>query len=63
MIDPEMLDERENFRIASQNKSREQRLAIKKNVQTEMSDRANSRAKNLSEIYNSISLNIDDLED
>jgi hypothetical protein len=42
-----------------QNQSREQRLAIKKNVQNGLSERSTNRAQNLSDIYNSISLDMD----
>jgi hypothetical protein len=59
MIDPSALDDRESKRIAMQNQSREQRLAIKKNVQNGLSERSTNRAQNLSDIYNSISLDMD----
>lgn len=62
MIDPNKLDERESMRIANQNKVREQRLAIKKNISEEMLNQSQQRAKTLSEIYNSIDLDFD-LED
>ena len=59
MVDPSALDERESKRIALQDQSREQRLAIKKNIQNQLGEKANNRAKNISEIYNSISLDLD----
>lgn len=62
MIDPQKLDERESMRIANQNKVREQRLAIKKNISEEMLNQSQQRAKTLSDIYNSIDLDFD-LED
>jgi hypothetical protein len=59
MVDPSALDDRESKRIAMQNQSREQRLAIKKNVQNGLSERSANRAQSLSDIYNSISLDMD----
>lgn len=59
MIDPSLLDQREQTRIANQNTVREQRLAIKKNITEEMVDKSQQRSKTLAEIYNSIDLNFD----
>jgi hypothetical protein len=42
-----------------QNQSREQRLSIKKNIQNDLSQKSTNRAQSLSEIYNSISLDMD----
>ena len=59
MIDPVTLDEREKVRLANQEKIREQRLAIKKNVAEDMLNQSQQRAKTLSEIYNSVDMNFD----
>ena len=59
MIDPMQLDQREQTRIANQEKIREQRLAIKKNITEDMLNNSQQRAKTLSEIYSSIDLNFD----
>jgi hypothetical protein len=59
MIDPSQLDQREQMRVANQEKIREQRLAIKKNVAEDMLNQSQQRAKTLSEIYNSIDLDFD----
>ena len=60
MVDPSLLDQREQMRVANQEKVREQRLAIKKNVADDMLNQSQQRAKTLSEIYNSINLDIED---
>ena len=62
MIDPSALDNRESMRIANQEKIRNERLAIKKNIQSDMSNKAQNRAKTINEIYNSIDLNFDDID-
>ena len=62
MIDPSALDNRETQRIANQEKIREQRLAIKKNTEEEMIHNSQQRAKTLSEIYSSISMEDFDIE-
>jgi hypothetical protein len=59
MIDPSELDSREQLRVANQEKIREQRLAIKKNVSEEMLNQSQQRTKTLAEIYNSINLDFD----
>ena len=62
MIDPSALDNRETIRIANQEKIRNERMAIKKNIQTDMTNKAQSRAKTVNEIYNSIDINFDDID-
>jgi hypothetical protein len=62
MIDPSALDNRETMRIANQEKIRNERMAIKKNIQSDMSNKAQSRAKTVNEIYNSIDINFDDID-
>ena len=62
MIDPSALDNRESMRIANQEKIRNERMAIKKNIQSDMNNKAQSRAKTVNEIYNSIDLNFDDID-
>ena len=62
MIDPSALDDRESMRIANQEKIRNERLAIKKNIQEDLNNRAQNRAKTVNEIYNSIDLNFDDID-
>ena len=62
MIDPSALDNRESMRIANQEKNRTERMAIKKNIQSDMSNKAQSRAKTVNEIYNSIDVNFDDID-
>lgn len=62
MIDPSALDDRESRRIANQEKIRTERLAIKKSAQEDFNNKAQSRAKTINEIYNSIDLNFDDID-
>jgi len=62
MIDPNLLDARENMRVANQEKNRMERLAIKKNIEEGMNFNSQQRAKTVSEIYSSIDLNFDDLD-
>jgi hypothetical protein len=62
MIDPSALDNRESMRIANQEKNRNERMAIKKNIQSDMNNKAQSRAKTINEIYNSIDINFDDID-
>lgn len=62
MIDPSALDNRETQRIANQEKIRNERLAIKKNIQEDMNTRSQNRAKTFNEIYNSIDINFDDID-
>ena len=62
MIDPNLLDARENMRFANQEKNRMDRLAIKKNNEENMNYNSQQRAKTVSEIYSSIDLNFDDLD-
>jgi hypothetical protein len=50
------------MRIANQEKIRNERLAIKKNIQNDMNNKAQNRAKTVNEIYKSIDINFDDLD-
>ena len=62
MIDPNQLDQRETLRVANQEKIREQRLSIKKNFNEEILRNSQQRPKTLSEIYNSINLDFEDID-
>jgi hypothetical protein len=62
MIDPSALDNRETMRIANQEKNRNDRMAIKKNIQSDMNSKSQMRAKTVNEIYNSIDINFDDID-
>ena len=62
MIDPSALDNRETMRIANQEKNRNDRMAIKKNIQSDINSRSQMRAKTVNEIYNSIDVNFDDID-
>ena len=62
MIDPSALDNRETVRIANQEKNRNDRMAIKKNIQSDMNKNSQMRAKTVNEIYNSIDINFDDID-
>jgi len=59
MIDPEVLDAREAQRVAMQNKNRESRLAIKKNIADEFETKAQNRAQTVADIYRNIDLDFD----
>jgi hypothetical protein len=59
MVDPEVLDAREAQRVAMQNKNRETRLAIKKNIADEFETKAQNRAQTVADIYRNIDLNLD----
>ncbi len=56
MVDPEVLDAREAQRVAMQNKNRESRLAIKKNIADEFETKAQNRAQTVADIYRNIDL-------
>ena len=62
MLDPERLDQRESVRVANQEKIREKRLAVKKNITEDMVENSQARAKTIRDIYNSVDLNFDDLD-
>jgi hypothetical protein len=62
MIHPSALDNRETMRIANQEKNRTDRMAIKKNIQNDLSNKSQSRARTVNEIYNSIDINFDDID-
>lgn len=59
MVDPEVLDAREAQRVAMQNKNREARLAIKKNIAEEFETKAQNRAQTVTDIYRNIDLDFD----
>jgi hypothetical protein len=50
------------MRIANQEKNRNDRMAIKKNIQSDMNNKSQMRAKTVNEIYNSIDINFDDVD-
>lgn len=62
MIDPSALDNRETQRIANQEKNRNDRMAIKKNIQEDLNNKSQNRAKTFNEIYNSIDINFDNID-
>lgn len=59
VLDPNELDEREQMRIANQNKAREQRLAIKKKAHEDLVKKSLNGSKTLADIYNSFDLDLD----
>lgn len=59
MVDPEVLDAREAQRVAMQNKAREARLAIKKNITEDFETKSQNRAQTVSDIYRNIDINFD----
>lgn len=59
MVDPEVLDAREAQRVAMQNKAREARLAIKKNITEDFEKKSQNRAQTVSDIYRNIDINFD----
>jgi hypothetical protein len=56
VLDPNELDQREQMRVANQNKAREQRLAIKKRQQEDLISKSLNGSKTLADIYNSFDL-------
>ncbi len=58
MVDPDSLDQRESMRIANQERVRNERLAIQKNFQDQMVEKSKNRAQTVSDIYNSIDLDL-----
>jgi hypothetical protein len=63
MVDTDILDKRESLRLANINQSREQRLAIKKNIQEDIHNSSQNRAQTFSDVYRSIDINFDNLDD
>lgn len=63
MVDPNTLDERESLRLANINQAREQRLAIKKNIQEDIHNSSQNRAQTFSDVYRSIDISFDNLND
>jgi len=59
MIDADSLDNRESQRVAMQEKSREQRLGLKKSHTEDLENRAVNRAQTIHDIYNNVSINLD----
>ena len=51
------------MRLANINQSREQRLAIKKNIQEDIHNSSQNRAQTFSDVYRSIDINFDNLDD
>lgn len=59
VLDPSELDERENMRVANQNRAREQKLAIKKKQHEDLINKSLNHSKTLADIYNSFNLDED----
>jgi hypothetical protein len=59
MIDVDSLDNRETQRLAMNEKSREQRLGLKKNHTEDLENRAVNKAQTIHDIYNNININLD----
>ena len=59
MIDPETLDQREFQKVAMQEKSRQNRMGLKKNHTEDIENRAVNKAQTIHDIYNNISINLD----
>jgi hypothetical protein len=59
VLDPSELDERENMRVANQNRAREQKLAIKKKQQEDLVNKSLNHSKTLADIYNSFNIDED----
>jgi hypothetical protein len=59
MVDTDALDNRETQRVAMHEKSREQRLGLKKSHTEDLENRAVNRAQTIHDIYNNVSINLD----
>ena len=59
MVDSDALDNRETQRVAMHEKSREQRLGLKKSHTEDLENRAINKAQTIHDIYNNVKLNID----
>jgi hypothetical protein len=59
MIDADSLDNRESQRVAMQEKSREQRLGLKKSHTEDLENIAVNRAQTIHDIYNNVNINLD----
>jgi hypothetical protein len=59
MVDSDALDNRETQRVAMHEKSREQRLGLKKSHTEDLENRAVNRAQTIHDIYNNVSINLD----
>jgi hypothetical protein len=59
MVDVDSLNNRENQRLAMNEKSREQRLGLKKNHTEDLENRAVNKAQTIHDIYNNININLD----
>ena len=62
MIDPSLLDEREQIRIANQEAIRNKKAAVKAHKQDMMAENSKLSAQTARDIYNFVSLDVDDLD-
>ena len=62
MIDPSLLDEREQVRIANQEAIRNKKAAVKAHKQDMMAENSKLSAQTARDIYNFVSLDVDDLD-
>lgn len=62
MIDPDSLDKRESLRIASQQKIREQKAEIRSAKIKSFEENAQLPARTIKDIYNSVNLDLDELD-
>jgi hypothetical protein len=59
MIDPDQLDQREFQKVAMQEKSRQNRMGVKKNHTEDLENRAVNKAQTIHDIYNNVNINLD----
>ncbi len=62
MIDPDSLDKRESLRIASQQKLREEKAEIRSAKMKSFEENSQLPAKTIKDIYNNVSLDLDDID-
>jgi len=59
MVDPDQLDQREFQKVAMQEKSRQNRMGVKKSHTEDIENRAVNKAQTIHDIYNNININLD----
>jgi hypothetical protein len=59
MVDPDQLDKREFQKVAMQEKSRQNRMGVKKSHTEDIENRAVNKAQTIHDIYNNININLD----
>jgi len=59
MVDPDQLDQREFQKVAMQEKSRQNRMGVKKNHTEDIESRAVNKAQTIHDIYSNININLD----